>query len=1050
MKQKESSTRSVSWRILLCLFSFFMSMSMYAQNVTATGTVVDQNGDPLIGVSVTVVGSKVGTATDIDGNFTVKCPVGATLSFSYVGYKPQTEKASATKMNIVMKEDTQMLDDVVVIGYGSVAKRDVTGSITSIDAKKIEERQPTDIFEALQGEVPGLMVSNNSGAPGETGTMAIRGISSMSSEGANPLYIVDGVAVSDISTINPQDIQSMEVLKDAASAAIYGSRSAAGVIIITTKRGEEGKPKINISYSHKIEKLGHKIDQANAKERYLFEQKNAPTNLNLNRVQTDSLNPTQMADNDMLDLVTRTAHTNDISLNVSGSVKDKMNYYASFGFLDQQGIVNHSNFRRFNIRTNVDYNMTKSLKVSTNVELSYTQRNIVDEGVILMQGLRRPAHMALYFPDGSYIYYNGGQRNPVAQADERINERNQYQMRFTEKAEYKFLKHFTWVGQATARYGVTRTDYLNTAKLSNAKSEGRNQASLARYLAGETYLTWNQKFGKHNPYGTIGASIEDWRDEALNIYGSDHVSESIITSNAFQVLNLSNTRSNYSEHSMVGFFARVGYSYDSKYIVNASLRRDGSSRFVGKRWGWFPSVSALWRFSAEPFMKWSRDWLSDAKIRYSYGQTGVQSVGNYDAIDTYTIGHYYNGVAAVYQNSRLANVNLSWESSGMNNVGIDLSFLNGRISFTADWYNKETKDLLASEQIPSEMGVSTMRVNFGSIRNRGLELSVNGYPIQTRNFSWQTGFNISFNENEITKLADGTAYLENNMYWIEEGGSIGQWFGYKYKGIYASDEANAYVKNADGTFGERLTPVYERDPNNYNNWVYGSNGKPKLSHYETSDGKTYDGEVGKMTAQNTVAGGGDVIWEDLNHDGVIGDADRMNLGKALPTTYFGWQNTITYKAFSLSFSFYGSFGNKIYDKMSYDMNQFSSSNHTPLAHYIYPIWKYQGQITTMYKGTNATQGVKNARVLSSQYLHSGDYLRLDNVRFTYRMPRKISAKFLATDFNVYVYGKNLATWTNYPGFDPSNISNSNPLQPGIDGGRYPRSKELGFGFNLTF
>ena len=1049
MKKKERKSRLLLWRLLLVLFALNLGSSIHAQDVTVTGKVLDTTGEPMIGVSVVVKSTKAGVITDLDGNFSIKCSKGALLRFTFIGYKDVEEVALGSKMKVVMEEDTQALDEVVVIGYGSVQKRDVTGAITSVDAKRIEERQPTDIFEALQGEVPGLMVMNNSGAPGEAGTMSIRGTASMSSGGVNPLYIVDGVAVDDISSINPQDIQSMEVLKDAASASIYGSRSAGGVIIITTKRGVEGKPKINIKYSHTIQKMGNKIDQANAFDRYLCEQKTS-TGTALSRTDADSLNPTRMADNDMLNLITRVAHTNDVNVNISGSMKNKFSYYTSIGFLDQEGIVLNSWFRRFNVRTNVDYNMTPNLKVSTNVELTYTARNSVNENVVLLQGLRRPASMALYYPDGSYIYYNAGQRNPIAQLMEAKDERSGYSVRFTEKAEYKFLKNFVWVGQATVRYNVNRTDYLNTAALTNGVSEGRNIAGLSRYLSGETFLTWNAKYKKHNPYATIGASVEDWRTENFNIYGKDHVSESIITSNAFQEINLSNTKSNYSSNAMVGFFARAGYSYASRYIVNASLRLDGSSRFVGNRWGLFPSISASWRLSDEKFMKWSKKVLTDAKLRYSWGMTGVQSIGNYEAINTYTINHYYNGTTAVYQNSRLANINLSWEASGMNNLGLDLAFLGGRVTFSADWYRKSTKDLLAMEQIPSEMGVSNMRVNLGSIRNEGFELTASGYPIRNRNFSWQTGFNISFNKNKITKLEGGTAYLEGGRYWIEEGGPIGQWYGYKYLGIYATDEANAYIKNADNSFGERLTPIYERDPNNYNNWVYGSDGKPKFSHYETPDGKVYEGEIGQMRANNTVAKGGDVIWEDTNHDGVIGDSDRQVLGNAVPTTYYGWQNTFSYKNFTLSFSFYGSLGNKIYNQMRRNLNQFSSSNYTSLSRDCRNLWKYQGQQTYLYAGTNATQGVNNGRELSSFYLEDGDYIRLDNIRLTYRMDKRWAAKFMASEFNVYVYAKNIAMWTNYSGFDPSNISNSNPLQPGTDNGRYPRSKEFGFGINLNF
>lgn len=1047
--KKEHKLNSLIWRFLLVLLTFPMSLDLYAQEITTRGTVIDQNGEPLIGVTITIVKGNNGTITDIGGNFTIKCNKGATLKFSYVGYKDVTQVAMGTKIKIVLRENAQALNEVVVIGYGTVKKRDLTGAISTVNAKTIEERQPVDIYQALQGEVSGLQISNNSGAPGDTGTMLIRGASTMGS-GVAPLYIVDGVAVDDISTINPADIESMEVLKDAASAAIYGSRSAAGVIIITTKRGKEGVPtRVSVKYNHSMKKLGHKIDQANAFERYLKESA-SQTGSSLWKTSNDSLHPNFMADNDYQDLITRMANSDQLDINISGA-KNKMSYYTSIGYLNDQGIVLNSYLHRITSRTNIDFGVTDRLKLMSRFNITYSDKKNINTGRVISQALRRPPQMALYYPDGSYIYNNGGQFNPIADAYEDVNKSTFYAVSLYQGAEFQLMKGLIWSADVQGELKVNRNDQLVRGDLvSSGISNGSNEAKIPRRLSAETYLNYTQNFGDHSVGAMIGTSVEDWRDETFHLEGSDYVSESILTSNAQQVKDLTKTETSYESHAMASFFGRVNYSYKGKYIFTSNLRYDGSSRFVGNRWGLFPSASVAWRVSDESFLAWAKPVLTDAKFRVSWGTNGNERVGNYESINQYDIGSYYNSVIGVTQTDKLANSDLSWESTEQTDIGLDLTLLDGRISLVGEYYIKKTKDLLADEVIPSELGVSSMRVNMGNIKNEGIELTVNATPIQTHDFLWQTTITYTKNKNKVLKLSEGKSFVEDGKYLIEEGSPLGQWFGQKVLGIYATDEANAYVKNEDGSFGDRLIPVYQRDPNNYNNYIYGSNGKPIFSHYETKDGQKYTGSVGQMTTGGSVSKGGDVIWDDLDHDGVIGDSDRRILGNGMPTWYMGWTNLLNYKDFSLSFSFYSSFGNKIYNKQRRDLLQNSSSNMTPLARDCYRLWKYQGQITGVYSSAKATTGVNNARELSSFFLEDGDYIRLQNARLAYRVNRNFSKRFHITNIQIYVYGNNLLTWTKYTGFDPSSISNSNVLRPGIDDGRYPTAREIGFGLNINF
>lgn len=1047
--RKLDGTKSL---FVVCLY-LLLAMHAWAdvtQSVSIKGTVRDNLGEPLIGVNIMVKGAAIGVLTDVNGAYTLNNVNGKPiLVFSYMGYITQ-EIAVAGKqtLDVVMKEDLQTLDEVVVIGYGVQKKRDITGAITSISDKTIMEKQPIDIFQALQGEAAGLQISNTSGAPGDMGTMLIRGASTMGS-GANPLFIVDNVAVDNISHINPTDIQSIEILKDAASAAIYGSRSAGGVIIITTKRGKEGAPaRVSIKYNHSFKNLDNKLDQANAFERNLFERKlNAGTSLW--KASVDSLHPNFMADNDYQDLITRTAHSNQLDINISGA-KNKVSYYTSIGYLNEQGLVLNSYYNRLTSRTNVDFQVSDKLKLLSRFNISYIDKNNINTGAVLQQAMKRPPQMALYFPDGSYIYNNGGQFNPIADAYERVNETTQYDFLLYQGAEFEILKGLVWSANMQGSMRITRNDQLTPANLvAVGINTGGNKADLDRKLAAETYINWNHAFGNHNVDAMAGASIEDWYGEDFALMGSKYVSESILSSNAQEVKDMTDTKSTFSDHAMAAFFGRVGYNYKGKYILSSNLRYDGSSRFIGSRWGLFPSASAAWRFSDEAFFRWAKPVLMDGKFRASWGLTGNEQVGNYDAITSYNIGAYYNSILGVTQKTRIANRNLTWESTEQTNLGLDLTFMEGRIAVTADYYIKKTHDLLSLELMPSELGVSDMRVNFGNIQNKGIELSVSVYPVQTKDFSWQTTVNFSKNNNEVLKLAGGTPFVEDGKYWIEEGSPLGQWFGYQKLGIYAYDESNAYIVN-EGLFRERLTPIFQSDPQNYDNIIYGSDGTPLFSHYETSDGKKYEGEVGQMKTYGQVLKGGDVIWDDDNGDGSISDSDRRILGNGLSSWYMGWSNYVSYKNISLSFSFYGSFGNKIYNQQHRDMNQYSSGNVTPYARDVYNVWKYQGHITDGYGGQKATTGVNNGRELSSGFLEDGSYIRLTNIRIAYRLNQKITKRFLTNELSFYLYGNNLLTWTNYTGYDPANIANGNVLRPGIDNGRYPSAKEIGLGFNIHF
>ncbi len=1033
---------------LLVMAMVLFALNAQAQVSTIRGKVVASDNSPLPGVSVVVKGTTTGITTDMDGNFTLKIPSSAkTLLFSFMGMQTQEiQIAGKTTFNITMKEETVGLDEVIVVGYGTQKKRDVTGAITSIDNKMIEKRQAVNIYDVLQGEAPGVLVVSNSGAPGDDNTIRIRGTSTFEG-GVNPLYVVDGVPLSDISSINPNDIKSMEILKDAASAAIYGSRSANGVIIITTKTGEEGKAKVDVRYLQSYNMLSRKIPQANAFERKLFENR---AKLDLYTNANDSLGLSSNASNDYQDVITQIGKRKQLDLSVSGG-SDKLKYFSSLGFLNETGIVLNSYNKRLSGRINSDFQATKKLKFTSRVTYSYQNTNKINEGKVIQQAMQRPPQFILYYPDGSYAFDIAGRKNPIAEAYYRENDYKIFNIGIYQMAEYNFNKYLKIQADVNGNFMLSRRNYFNSALLTTTTpqvADGGDETDFGKNLAGEAYVSYNRTFKKdHNVSAVAGTIFEDWYDESMNFKGSNFVTENVTTINSIQALDLAGTSTSGTAHSMVGFFGRLSYSYKGKYLFNSNIRRDGSSRFVNQRWGTFPSASIGWRISDEKFMSWSKKYLKDAKLRASWGITGNQNIGNYESLNLYTFGsYYYQGISGINTSASFGNPDLKWEQTTQTNLGADLTFLDGRLTLNADYYIKKTDGLLYNSLMPSELGYSTIKVNFGSIENKGYEINLAGTPIQKKDFTWQTSINFSVNRNKIVSLAGGD-YVSNSAWLVATGQPIGQFYGYKALGVYQYDESNAYTSD----YTQRLNPYFQRDTQG--NVIIQENGKPILQGYTYQDGRDFAWNATTNPIYQLKVGaapfvGGDMIWENVDKNGVIDDKDRSVLGKGLPSWFGGWNNNINYKRFTLSFSFYVNWGNQIYNNAKYQLTTYSTSNVTPQPYEIYNAWRFQGQVTDV---PNAQKGtVQNtSRELSSEFLEDGSFIRLRNLRFSYQLDNSIAKKFFLQGVTAYLYGNNLFTWTNYTGFDPE-LGGGNVLNPGKDSGSYPRKRELGFGINLNF
>lgn len=1021
--------------ILFSIFSFLFLMmtfnSLFAQANKVSGVVKNVNGNGVEGVSVVVKGGTNGTATDANGYYSIVVPnQKAVLVFSSTGYLPLEQSVgSKSVINITLQQSADNLDEVVVIGYGTQRKRDVTGAITSVNSTQIMQRQPVDVLDALQGQAPGLQIAQESGRPGAGSSVRIRGIGTFQG-GADPLYIVDGAQGVDISGINPADIQSIEILKDAASAAIYGARSANGVIIITTKKGRIGSPSVNLRYLTSASTLAHKIPQANANQRRLLDLKRSSSGVA--GVQVDSLNPSFNADNDYQDLLTRTAIRQQVDLSVSGG-SNTLNYYGSLGYLNDEGIIINSYAKVFRTRFNVDFKPNNRFSFGNRLQLSYQTENRINEGNTLNQAIQRPPTFRVYLADGSLAGNLGGRKNPVAEALLRTNKYDIYNASLYNYITYNFLKELKLTVDANIRLNYQDNLQFNPKLLSNTgvDNNGADYTDYSPYWITQAYFNYNKTFNKkHTITGVLGTSADNDFTHSTSIEGINYVSETILTINSAQTITLSDTRD--SRSTSVSAFGRLGYDYEGKYLFNSNFRADASSKFgKDKRWGFFPSASAGWRFSDESFMSWARKYLDDGKLRVSYGLTGNDRIGAYDAIQRYTFsssnnGNNYNNIVGVAPNSLFGNSKLSWETTKQLNIGLDLALLRGRLSFTGDFYNKRTSDLLYDAPLDVVSGFNNVKVNIGTIQNKGFEFAVTGYPVRNKNFQWNVSYNMSFNNATVISLYNHTP-IQSGVWLTSEGSRIGDFYGWKALGVYQYDQSNAYDDNWN-----QLTPVVE-------------NGTPTGAYMY--NGKPYTGTVHQLTTLGHILKGGDMIWQNTAKDSVIDDNDRIKLGNAQPKWIAGLSNMFVYKNFTLSFNFYISWGGMIYNRGRQQLNTNATTNVTPDPEYITKSWWHQGDLTIWPVAKKSSLG--NARELSSLYLEDASFIRLRNARISYTIPASIASRIKIQGLSVFVYGNNLLTWTNYGWYDPE-ISFNNPLQMGQDNGRYPKQREFGGGININF
>ncbi len=997
MCKQETNCRS-GLRMMLSASFLLMSVTAFAQN-KITGKVKDAGGEPLVGVSIVETGTNNGTVTDIDGNYVLNTKTGSTLRLSYVGYITKEIKANPN-MTIVLDEDNKVLNEVVVVGYGSMQRKDVTSSITTIKAKDLNSGVMTSPGQMLQGKVPGLVVTT-SGNPNAAPSITLRGASTLrTGDAQSPYYIVDGVPGADLSLVAADDIESIDVLRDATATAIYGSKAANGVIIITTKKGKKGTAHVSYNGYVAMESVAKDLDLATAADLRSYAATNG-----------FELTSDEGADTDWQKEVERTGLSHNHNIAVSGG-NEKSNYNVSLNYLNHEGVIRGTDMERFTARALAQSTVLKDhLTLSLGVNASQTTSNEVPTGV---SGQSVTDAMVYYSPtqpikneDGTWFrstsvsqYYN-----PLSMISEDTQKTVYKRMQFVGKADLKLFKGFTWsadfsymTDQSTASiYHSTQSQIVNSNGQATRNTYLGNKKVFETYANYQTTIADMHRLGfmagysweETNSNDGFGVTVKNFYNDAVKYYNLSYA-------NTIDGMNGVESGAE-STLRMISFYGRVNYSYDSKYNLQATIRRDGSSAFgSNNRWATFPSVSAAWRLSEEDFVK-NLHMFDDLKFRIGYGVSG-NSLGfdAYTALPTYGVTGWFqytdaNGVTTNMHTigaNNNANPDLKWERTGMFNVGLDFGFFGNRLNGTIEYYDKRTSDLIYYYPVSTNRyPFGTMTANVGNISNKGIEVTINAFPIQTKNFTWSTTLNLSHNKNCVEKLSNQTysvSYIPQadtniagntgvSVQRIMEGCPIGQFYTYEWAGYDDNGVSQFYV---------------------------------------------HDPETGERTGETTTS---------------PTETDQVKTGSAQPKLTFGWNNTLTYKKWSLNMFFQGVLGNKIFNALRAQYNSVNLIS--------------QGKNVLKEALTDQKYGDVNAQYPSDRYLENGSYLRLSSLSLSYDFGKLGD---WVNGLTIYATCNNVFTITSYKGTDPE--VELGGLTPGIQwrDSYYPHTRTLMLGLKVNF
>lgn len=990
---------------------------------TIRGTVVDaETKQSLAGVTVLVKGSTRGTSTDENGNYVLaEVRPGQVLTFSIMGYTSQeVTLGSQQTINVSLTMVSDVLEEMVVVGYGRQEKRNLTGSVASVSAEEIDNTSLQDPISILQGRAAGVQVTSNSGAPGGEMTIRVRGNSSLNS-GNSPLFVVDGIPIESnslsalngsenfglnpLAAINPSDIASIEILKDAASTAIYGSRAANGVVMITTQRGLEGKAQVELNISTGLSELTRRLSVLNAtqyRDFILDSYQNLGTDEDPYYTIIDSLSAMNNGDVDWQDELLRSAGQYKIDLSVRGG-NENTKYAWSSSYLDQDGIILNSNYKRLTSRLNVDFKVSDKITMGQSISFTNAANNRINAGgtgnlSVIRELLVRPPIMSMYLPDGSLNGYSLGRRNPVGIALYATHLNKSNRIIGSQYVEYQILDDLKLRSNLNIDFISMKEDQFMPASLDYREGYNTGAVRTTGNLTwgNETYLTYNKVLNNdHNLGGLLGVSFQKWRFDRTGLDGMFFPSDNIRTLNAAGVIS-GHEANVASEHAMLSYFGRLSYDYKSKYLAEINLRADGSSRFGNdQRFGYFPSASVGWRFSDEEWLQ-SQSFLNDGKLRFSAGMTGNEAIGNYTSQGEFLLGANYLDYSGAIP-SIMPNAGLTWETTTQYNAGLDLAFLANRLILNVDAYLKKTKDLLYNVPIPETTGFGYITQNIGTIENRGLEFFLSSKNL-VGDFGWNTHLNVSLNRNKVTSLPEQlltNGYIQNGKYHIlQEGLPIGVYYGWQFEGVYARDEDNVN-QVTHGALG----PVFE---------------------------------------------GGDPIWADLNGDNIINQDDRKIIGYAEPKFFGGFSNDFSYKNFSLNVFFQYAYGNEIYSEINHQRNSVVRYNNVSTD--ALNRWQQQGDITNFPKPVRDDPKQSDSRV-QSRWVEDGSYIKLKNVNLKYTFDTGFVERLGLRKIDAFVTAGNLITWTKYTGFDPD-VNSYSGLRAGVDEGSYPQSRSFVFGLSI--
>lgn len=1089
---KTGKSFSIKFALLSLLMLF--SASVMAQ-VKVTGTVIDEAGEAVLGATVREKGTQSGAATDINGNFTINVKsANATLSISYVGYQTETVSlAGRTNVKVTLKADATMLEETVVVGYGTMKKSDLSGSSVTVGEDDIKGSIITSLDQTLQGRVSGVTAVTTSGAPGSSSSIRVRGIGSINAN-QEPLYVIDGVIVqsggqsgaeyglgdrlgngkistiSPLSTLNPSDIVSMEILKDASATAIYGAQGANGVVLITTKRGKAGEAKFSYDGMLAVNRQAKRLDIMNLREYSEYYQ----SYVREGWIMESQADPTY-ADPSILgagtnwqDAIFQTAIQHQHQVSAQGGT-ESVRYYVSGNFMNQEGTIIGSEFNRYSVRANLDAQLKPWLKLGMSTTFTTTNDDLKkadgNEGIITYSLTSIP-DMPIYDVFGNYYAeVREGYTNPNPVALANMNQYTLERRKLTGNifAEVSFLKNLVWhaelgydISGSNAETWEPSVDLGGWQKPANSDHW---QSNTNKFWQLKNYLTYTGNIGKHHFTAMLGQECWESSWKFQGITGKNLPRNDVQNPSLAEKADRDYS-SGFGSASMASFFTRETYNYDDRYYATYTYRYDGSSNFgPNNRWAGFHSIAASWRFSNEAFMK-NIDWISNGKLRVGWGQTGNSNIGGYRW--GVALGVMPSALGQSYRPTGLPNESIQWETQEQIDLGLDLGFFNNRLNLTFDWYRKESKNMLMKMQLPSYLGtqgnassaLSAPYGNYGNMLNTGFEIEVKAIPVRTNDFQWETDVQFSFNKNKLVSLQGTTsAAIIGYGQWsdVVAVSSVGRpmydFFGYVVEGVY---------KDFDDILNSPVNTLYAQ------------------SCTENADGTwSHVADPTKYSKNNTVWPG-DLKFKDVNGDGIINENDKTNIGSPLPKCTFGWTNTFTYKNFDLSIFINGSIGNKVMNYTSIPLTAMTSTwtnqinekvadraSLAPIdANKTYEAGQFwYNDITNVYVTNPETSTPRVAigntynQNISSRYIEDGSYVRLKNIALGYTFPKSITNKLHLDNLRVYCNLQNVLTITGYDGYDPeigASTTDANGYVFGLDNGRYPSPFTCSFGINVSF